>query len=191
VWFGVSPFGANRRGPAHVFPSFGSSDSQYVAISVEARKEVGEEYSVWKGLLKRYELMYVIADEHDVIPLRTEVWGDPVHLYPTRATPEQARQIFVRMLERAEALRTRPVFYNTVSNNCTSNIVEPINEIATRRIRFGLDLLLPGYSDARAHRLGLLDTDPPLEEARRVSLVNDRMAAALDEAEFSLRIRGL
>jgi len=191
VWFGVSPFGRSWRGPAHVFLSFGFSDSQYVAISVEARKEAGEEYSIWKGLLKRYELMYVIADERDVIPLRTEVWGDTVHLYPTRATSEQARQIFVRMLERAEALRTRPEFYNTVTNNCTSNIVEPVNEIATRRIRFGLDLLLPGYSDARAHRLGLLDTELPLEEARRVFLVNERVAAALDEEDFSLRIRGL
>ncbi len=191
VWFGVSPFGTSWRGPAHVFLSFGFSDSQHVAISVEARKEVGEEYSIWKGLLRRYELMYVIADERDVIPLRTEVWGDPVHLYPTRATPDQARRIFVRMLERAEALRARPVFYNTVTNNCTSNIVEPVNEIATRRIRFGLDLLLPGYSDARAHRLGLLDTELPLEEARRVFLVNDRVAAAIGEEDFSLRIRGL
>ena len=57
VWFGVSPFGTSWRGPAHVFLSFGFSDSQHVAISVEARKEVGEEYSIWKGLLRRYELM--------------------------------------------------------------------------------------------------------------------------------------
>lgn len=189
VWFGVSPFGKSWRGPAHVFLSFGFSDSQHVAISVEARKEVGEEYSIWKGLLRRYELMYVIADERDVIPLRTEVWGDPVHLYPTRATPEQARTIFLRMLERAEALRRQPVFYNTVTNNCTSNIVELVNEVATRRIRFGPDLLLPGYSDARAHRLGLLDTGLPLEEARRAFLVNDRVAEAIDEEDFSLRIR--
>src|SRR5690606_22270255 len=96
---------------------------------------------------------------------------------------------FLRMLERAEALRRQPAFYNTVTNNCTSNIVGPVNEVATRRIRFGLDLLLPGYSDARAHRLGLLDTDLPLEEARRAFLVNERVAAAIGAPDFSFRIR--
>src|SRR5690606_15322805 len=131
VWFGVSPFGTSWRGPAHVFLSFGFSDSQHVAISVEARKEEGDEYSIWKGLLRRYELMYVIDDEPDETPLQNEVRGDPVNLDTTRATPEQARRNFVRMLERAEALRARPVFYNTETNNCTSKNVEPVNEIAT------------------------------------------------------------
>lgn len=190
VWFGVSPFSASWRGPAHVFLAFSFADSQHVAISVEARREVGEEYSVLKGMLRRYELIYVVGDERDIIGLRTVVWGDPVHFYPTRATPDQARRIFVRMLERAEGLRRNPEFYNTVTNNCTSNIVAPVNEIATDRVRFGLDVLLPGYSDRRAHRMGLLDTDLALDDAREAFLINERARASIDGPDFSARIRG-
>ena len=50
VWFVLSPFVPGWRGPAHGFLSFGFADSQFVSISVEARKEPGESYSILKGL---------------------------------------------------------------------------------------------------------------------------------------------
>ena len=113
VWFVLSPFGGAWRGPAQAFLSFEFADGQHVSISVEARREVGEEYSVVKGLLRRYELIYVIGDERDLVALRAVHWNDPTYLYPVRATPEQAREIFVRMLERTQEIERRPEFYNT------------------------------------------------------------------------------
>jgi hypothetical protein len=190
VWYVLSPFGARWRGPAHSFLSFGFSDGQYVSVSVEARREMGEAYSPLKGLFRRYELMYVIGDERDLIGLRAVTWDDPVYLYPMRATPEQARALFTDMMNRAAALRERPEFYNTFSNNCTTNILDPVNRIAEKRIPYGLDVLLPGYSDRLAHRLGLIDTELPLKEARERFLVNARARAAADDPDFSLRIRG-
>ena len=70
VWFIVEHFG-DWKGPAHTFLSFGFGEQDYVAVSVEIRKEKGENYSPLKGLLKRYELTYVIGDERDLIKLRT------------------------------------------------------------------------------------------------------------------------
>ena len=58
VWFVVEPF-SDWRGPAHTFLSFGFDDGQYLAISVEIRKELGESFSPWLGLLRQYELTYV------------------------------------------------------------------------------------------------------------------------------------
>ncbi|MCB1613890.1 MAG: DUF4105 domain-containing protein, partial [Xanthomonadales bacterium] len=55
VWFVVEPF-TDWRGPAHTFLSFGFDDGQYLAISVEIRKELGESFSPWLGLLRQYEL---------------------------------------------------------------------------------------------------------------------------------------
>ncbi len=188
VWFGLSPFNRDWRGPAHAFLSFEFSDGQYVGVSVEARREAGEKYSLWKGALRQYELIYVIAEERDLVGVRV-VKDDPVYLYPMRATPDQARALFVRMLRRARQVEQRPEFYNTFSNNCTTNILDPVNQIADKDIPFGLEILLPGYSDKLAHERGLIDTELPLEQARTRFEVNERARAAIHAPDFSTRIR--
>jgi len=65
LWFVLSPFVDQWRGPAHSFLSFGFSDSQFISISVEARKEIGESYSMIGGMFKKFELIYVVGDERD------------------------------------------------------------------------------------------------------------------------------
>lgn len=189
VWFVLSPFNPDWRGPAHSFLSFSFADSQFVSISVEARREADEAYSVWKGAMRAFELMVVIGDERDLIGLRAVTWDDPVYLYPVRATPAQARELFVALLRRAQGLEAAPEFYNTLTNNCTTNLVDAVNRIAAEPIRYGPAILLPGYSDALAYRLGLLDTDLPLEAARERFRINERAAAATDAPDFSFRIR--
>jgi hypothetical protein len=189
VWFVVSPFSTGFRGPAHVFLSFGFTDSQFVSVSVEARKEVGEEYSVWKGLLKQYEMMYVVGDERDLIALRTNVWNDDVYLYPIRAPREKVQQLFRAMLDSATVLQKRPQFYNTATNNCTTRIVDHVNAIAPGRIPYGWKVLLPGYADELASDLGLLDPGLTIEEARKKYHINERAQRYADDPLFSLRIR--
>ena len=188
AWFALAPFDRENRGPAHTFLSFGFSDSQYVAISAEARREQGEEYSLVKGVLRRYEIVYVIGDERDVIGLRT-LRGDDVYLYPIRTTPEKVRALFVEMLERANKLEADPEFYNTLTNNCTTNILEHANSIAPGRIPYGKEVLLPGYADELAQRLGLIDDDATIEQVRARYLINDRARAFAGDSLFSLRIR--
>ena len=189
VWFVLSPFNRNWRGPAHSFLSFGFSDGQYVSVSVEARREAGENYSIWKGALRKFELMYVIAEERDVIGVRAVTQDDPVYLYPVRATPEQARALFTAMLKRAAQIEREPAFYNTFTNNCTTNILHPVNDLLDKDIPLSLGIVLPGYSDKLAFERGLIDTDLPLEEARKQFEVNDRARAAIHAPDFSVRIR--
>jgi hypothetical protein len=188
VWFVLAPFEPDNRGPAHSFLSFGFADSQYLAISVEARKEKDESYSILKGILKRYEIMYVIGDERDLVRLRV-ARGDQVYMYPIKAAPEKVRALFVQMLERANHLRAEPEFYNTLTNNCTTNILNHANSVATRKIPYGREVLLPGYADQLARELGLIDTDLPIEEARRRFQINSRARAAFYDSLFSTRIR--
>lgn len=188
VWFALSPF-ESWRGPAHAFLSFELADGQFVAVSFEARKEPGEEYSPLRGLLRQYELMAVVGDEQDVIGLRTQVWKDPVYLYPTRATPAQARALLEAVLRRAEALRTRPEYYHTLRNNCATNLAGAINEVRAEPLGWNRSHVLPGYSDTWAAELGLLDVDADLEEVRERYRINDRAAAAYGRSDFSLAIR--
>jgi hypothetical protein len=189
VWFVVIPFNRSWRGPAHTFATFGFSDGQYVSVSVEARREQGEKYSLWKGLLRQYELTYVIAEERDAIGLRAIAWGDPVYLYPIRATPQQVRGAFLQMMRRAEALEREPGFYNTLTDNCTTALLDAANTVAQKPIRYGPRILFSGYADGVAYDHGLIDTDLPLEAARARFRIDPKARAAEDAPDFSARIR--
>ena len=188
VWFVVEPF-ADWRGPAHTFLSFGFDDGEHVAISVEIRKERGESFSPLLGLLRRYEIAYVIGDERDLIGLRANHRKDEVFLYPIRTTREQARALFVSMLERANRIAAEPEFYNTLTNTCTSNIVDHIESIAPGRVPWSYKTLLPAYSDDLAYDLGLIDTDLPRERFRPAYRINDAAAASANAFDFSRAIR--
>ena len=189
VWFIVTPFSRQWRGPAHTFVSFGFTDSQYVAISVEARREPGETYGPLTGLFKQFELIYVIGDERDLIGSRAAFGDYDVYVYPIHASRERIRALFIEMLNRSNALATKPEFYNTLTNNCTSNVVDHVNFIVPHAVPHGIKTILPGYADEVAYSLGLIDNTMSLEESRRRYRVNDQAARFATSPEFSKRIR--
>jgi len=188
AWFVVEPFGGAVA--AHTFVSFGFGGNDFVSISVEIRKEKGESFSPIQGLLRRYEVMYVIGDERDLIKLRTNYRKDTVYLYPMRTTPERMRALFLAMVTRANKLAKEPEFYNTLTNTCTTNLVRHVNELVPGRIPLHPAVFLPGYSDRLAYKLGLIDTPLPFDEARKHFRINERAETYADDPEFSLRIRG-
>jgi hypothetical protein len=189
VWFIVTPFSKRWRGPAHTFVSFGFADSQYVAISVEARREPGETYGPLTGLFRQFELIYVIGDERDLIGSRAVYGGYDVYVYPIRTSRARIRALFLEMLARSNALATRPEFYNTLTNNCTSNVVDHVNHIVPRAVPHGIKTILPGYADDVAYSLGLIDNSISLDEARRRFRVNDQARRFATAPDFSQRIR--
>jgi hypothetical protein len=188
VWFIVEPF-ADWRGPAHTFLSFGFSNGDYLAISVEIRKEQGESYSPLRGLFRQYELMYVMGDERDLIGLRANHRKDDVYLYKIRASKQKARELLVSMLQRSNQLATEPEFYNTLTNNCTSAIVDHVDLIAPERIPLSYKTLLPGYSDELAYDLELIETTATREEYRKVHHINQLAKEFADSEDFSAQIR--
>ena len=188
AWFVVEPFGS--AGAAHTFVSFGFGGNDFVAVSVEIRKEKGESFSPLKGMLRQYEVMYVVGDERDLIGLRANHRKDTVYLYPMRTTPERMRAVFTAMLQRANHLAQHPEFYNTLTNTCTTNLVRHVNQLVPGRVPLHFGVLLPGYSDSLAYKLGLIDTNLPFEKAREHFRINERAAKYADDPEFSLRIRG-
>lgn len=189
VWFVLVPFSVRWRAPAHSFVSFGFGDSQFVGISVEARREADEDYGVVAGLFRRYELVYVTADERDLLLRRVLQDRNDVYVYPVNASREKARELFVAMLRRANALAERPEFYNTLTNNCTSNLVHHVNAIAPGRIPGGWRTLLPGYADQVALELGLIQGSGSVDAARSRYRVNERAVRHAADPAFSLRIR--
>ena len=189
VWLVVAPFSEGWRGPAHTFVTFGFGDSSYLSVSVEARREEGEEYGVIVGALDRFEVMYVVGTEHDLIGRRAFDAAGPLYLYPIRATPEAIRTLLTGMLTRADDLRARPEYYNTLTNNCTSNLLAHVRLLVRGRIPSGILTIFPGYADAVAKKLDLIADDSDIDVVRVRYRIDERARAALDSADFSQAIR--
>jgi hypothetical protein len=187
--FIMVPFNENRA-IAHTLLSFGFEGGDYVGVSVEVRLEKGESYDPAIGLLSQFELIYVVADERDLIRVRTEYRNVDVLVYRTTATSEMARKLFVDVMKRVNQLHDQPEFYDTFSNNCTTNIVRHINTLAPDRVPTDYRVLLPGFADSLAYELGLIDNTIPFSEARRRARINDLALRYKDDPHFSQRIRG-
>ncbi len=190
--FIMAPF-AGSPALAHTMLSFrilgpdGKSD--YLALSVETRKERTETYSAVKGSARQYELIYVLADERDVIQYRTNFSGQDVYVYQTTASPQAARMLLVDVLDRVNQLAREPEFYDTITNNCTTNIVSHINRIRPNRVTADLRVLLPGYSDELAYDQGLIARRGTFLETKQQAYVNPLAHRYSGREDFSELIR--
>ncbi len=167
-----------------------SDPPEHLAVSVEVRKEKGEEtFNPLLGMAQQYEIMYVIADERDLLHRQAVVHDGPTYLYKTVATPDLARKMLIGMLERANELADEPEFYDLIRNNCTTNIAEHINDVSPGRLSYDLGVLLPGYSDQKAYAEGLLAGIGSFEQLKQRALINQRAKMAAKAPDFSVAIR--
>jgi len=173
---------------AHTMVSFGFEGGDYVCFSIECRKEKGEGYSAVKGLFRQFELMYVVADERDVVRLRTNHrQGEDAYLFRAQMTPEQGRTFFLAYLRRVNQLHERPEWYNAITDNCTTGI--RAQRAAQDRAPWNWRMLVNGHLDELLYERGTIATNLPLAELKQRCLVNPRAKAAGKAADFSAQIR--
>ncbi len=173
---------------AHTMMSFGFADGEHVCSSIETRNEQGEGYSALRGLFRQFELTLVIADERDVVRLRTNYrQGEDVYLYRLRASPERIRQLFLDYLQRANRLRQGPEWYNAVTDNCTTGI--RAQWAAADRAPWDWRMLVNGHGDELLYERGVFATNVPLAELKARGHVNPRARAADKAEDFSKQIR--
>lgn len=187
VSYGLSHF-AEFDGLAHTFLSFGFADGTYLGLSIEARREVGEAYSPVKGLFRSYELIYVLADERDIIGVRSHIRGERVLLYQLDLAPGAGNRLLRAMLTEAQMLNEQPRYYNTLVDNCTTGIVKHARRVPTWRRLFDYRIALPGLSDALAFDLGLIGNGRSLAEARSQATI-DPKGSSLEATDFSAALR--
>jgi hypothetical protein len=173
---------------AHTMMSFGFEGGDQVCFSIETRKEKGEGYSAIKGLFRQFELTYVVADERDVVRLRTNYrQGEEAYLFRLRASPDQARKAFLEYLRRLNRLRERPAWYNAVSDNCTTAI--RTQRAAADRAPWDWRMLINGHADKMLYERGAIITNLPLAGLKERCHINARAKAADQAPDFSRRIR--
>lgn len=173
---------------AHTMLSFSFEGGGIVCFSIETRKEIGEAYSNIKGFFRQYELIYVVADERDLIGLRTNYRGEQVYLYRLKASEEIVRKIFLDYLREVNALKVRPEWYNALTGNCTTSFrinTAPYNPDA----RLDWRLIVNGFIDEMLYERSAVDTSLPFPELKKQSLINERAKGVDKSPHFSHLIR--
>lgn len=166
------------EGLAHIFLSFGFSDGEHIAVSLETRRETHETFSPVRGLFRQYEIIYVVGSEADIAGVRTGHRDERVYLYPTIATPEQARGLFNALAIDINSVYGRPQMYNTLTNNCTNRLTRPIERISDIDFPLTWKSVLPGYFDEVLYSLELIDTSAPFAEIKQQHLVDNALLDA-------------
>lgn len=173
---------------AHTIASWEFEDAPPLAVSIETRKEQGESYDALRGFFRQFELYYVVADERDVIGVRTNSRGERTYLYRIRASPEVARAMLMDYLKEINSLAEQPEWYNALIHNCTTSIRMHGQHIGEDR---GLDwrMLLNGRLDELGYERGRLDTSLPFPELKAKSEITEKAKAAGVSPDFSRLIR--
>jgi len=174
---------------AHPIVSFQFADAPPVCFSIETRKEAGESYSAIGGIYRQYELTYIVADERDVVRLRTNFRkGEDVYLYRTMAGPDAARERFQEYIRALNYLHERPVWYNALTTNCTSAI--RIQHAAEKRAPWDWRMLVNGKGDELLFERRVLATGGlPFPELKERAHINPAANAADGAPDFSKQIR--
>jgi hypothetical protein len=173
---------------AHTMLSFGFSDGGVVCISAETRKEAGEAYSSIKGFFRKYELTYVVADERDLIGLRTGYRGELVYLYRLEESADLVRQVFLDYLREVNSLVDHPRWYNALTGNCMTGFrinTAPYNPDS----RVDWRLVVNGSIDEMLYEGKAIYTGLPFAELKKRSLINPRAIGQDKFPDFSQRIR--
>ncbi len=188
AWLAISPFGG--PGAAHAFLSFGLKDGSYIAVSIEIRRKKKQNFSPVKAFTRQFEIMYVIAAETDVIRLRTNCTKYIVRLFPIQTEKKLIQTVFLDVMKRTDKLGKDPEFYNTVWNNCTTNIIKHARRFSQKPIPlWNFRYLFPESLDKIAYRLNIIDTHMTYEAARDHFDITELAMATKPDDDFSSAIR--
>jgi hypothetical protein len=172
----------------HPIFSFDFGPDGHLCFSIEMRPELGEEYSSIGGLYRRYELIYLAADERDVVRVRTNYRGnEKTWLYRLKLPAEAARTRLMEFIDRLNELNQKPAWYNVVTDNCTTSI--RAQRPAQQRKPWDWRMLLNGKADRMLYEMGVLDQSLPFDQLKEKSVINERAHAADHDPAFSVRIR--
>jgi hypothetical protein len=147
--------------PVMVF-DFGSDGR--VCASIEVRYRKGQHYSLVRSLYRQQELIFVFAEECDVILRRTKYGpSQEAHLYRLNASADEIRNTFLDYIEAVNSLYESPRWYNGLCANCTTTFYR----LPHSRYRFDWRVLANGRLDRALYNDGRLDRSLPFQELQR------------------------
>ena len=176
---------------SHPIVSFQFGENEHIAFSIEARYKVGQAYSTVLGCFRQFGLIFVAADERDVIRLRTNYRKDEeVYLYRIQVRPEVARAMFLTYITYLNKLKDHPEWYNEVTRNCTTTLQGPLAADVDNPQPWNYQFLLNGTLDRLLYDRGrLVSGGLPFPELKQREHINTAAHAANGSPDFSALIR--
>jgi hypothetical protein len=173
---------------AHVIMSFGFEGGEFLAWSVEVRRERTSEFSPIADAFKSHTLIYLATTERDSARLRSNVRGEDIRLYRLNTPPEQARALLLEYALQSTALAEQPKFYNSITANCAT-VVFKLVRAAGGTFPFDWRLVINGFLPGYLYDHGAVVTTMPLTELMERARVSEKARAADQSPEFSQLIR--
>jgi hypothetical protein len=168
-------------------------DDDYIAASIEARYQIGQSYSALRSFFRQFTLVFVLANERDLIRLRTNYRsGEKVYLYHLAASPESSRELFLRYLHEANYLHDHPRWFNAATDNCTTNLfaqMEATGFLPADRARYSWWVLLNGWVPEILCRRAMITGNLPFDELKRRAYINPAANMLNDAPDFSRQVR--
>ncbi|MCA9355752.1 DUF4105 domain-containing protein [Candidatus Kaiserbacteria bacterium] len=161
------------EGLAHIFLSFGFVDGKNIVVSLETRRESDETFSPLLGILRQFEIIYVVGSEEDIVGVRTGHRNERVYLYPTKATPDQARELFNLIAREVNDVYESPRMYNTLTHNCTNELTRPVEKMSDVDFPLTWKTILPGFFDEILYELELIDSSLPFAEVKKNHFIDN------------------
>lgn len=160
LWMYEQELGLGGR-VAHTFLVFefpeAYGDDRWLGISVETRREMGESYSIVRGMLRQFELTHIWAREEDLVRRRVEYLDYPLTRYRMTVDPAQIARIFRHFTQETAALAERPRWYHTLLTNCTSTLIAYANQVEPGAIPWHPSWVFTGRADDYLAALGFVD----------------------------------
>jgi len=149
VWFMLEPQPGSQLA-AHTLLLFEFEGDRLLGLTIEARREQGEEYSALRGIFNAFELAYIWASARDLLTRRAVMLDHEVFVYPIAIADEQERTLLRNLLARTESLETNARYYNTIVSNCTNELAKAAG------FHWAPAYILTGRSDEYLFRRGII-----------------------------------
>lgn len=193
VWFLVEPFEGvpiiKFGGIAHTYFVFDFEDEEPIVISVEARREKGENFGLLSGMMNQFELIYVWGTEQDLTYRRILIENNNLYMYPLTISKDQGQRLFMQLAETTQQLETQPRFYNSLTSNCTNELAKNANALKPGTIPYNAVWFLPGYAPKELYDLDFIPNNKPFEEIKKQYYISDLVKKYYKDDNFSEELR--
>jgi hypothetical protein len=142
------------------------------------RYRKGQTYSIVRSFYRQHELIFLVADERDVILRRTKFGrGQEALLYRFNVGSEELRAAFLNYVTAIIRLYESPRWYHGLCANCTTSFYR----MPGRQFRCDWRVIANGRLDKALYDAGLLDQTLPFAELRRFAYLNEIANGAPEE----------
>jgi hypothetical protein len=189
VWYTLAPWGPLSI-QAHAWLTFDFSDGRSLAVAAEVRKTHAFSFTVTDVLAGNYEIFYVVADEQDMLYLRTHLWKNETRMYPLKLDPLQMQRVFTQLAHRLNVYAEKPMWYRVTYRQCNTEPMYVLRSAGLPLPRWHYAYIIAGWCDWLLHKKGLIDTHKKFPAAQKqFTLDLDVVAAVPLDEHFSQNIR--